>query len=177
MLASRRRTLWDVCPPPVCMVRETHANPSDNFVEGTYLHQQRLSDEWRFKFLCGYPGWPRIPDSQLPEPWSTRWNQFIDVDEWRDDYEDDLVGTYGADLLGYVPALFIPVESFRGSTVLCPREGAGIYYLWQGEASSISNLLPPGYRSGLHKFEGIYAGLQHFINDADWNRLRPVPVL
>jgi hypothetical protein len=102
--------------------------------QGTFGYTPRGLD-----YTCGNPDrvsdWPRIPDSELPEPWSCEWDAFSDSFNW---YEEPYDQVEQGELAGFVPAVFEPQDPHRGDTVLCPPGGAGTYYLWESARSPVS---------------------------------------
>ncbi|KAJ7106928.1 hypothetical protein C8R44DRAFT_941371 [Mycena epipterygia] len=157
-----QRTLWDMCRPP-----------------GTYLYQSRdfqncYKLEGGSSLARALREWPRIPDAHLPEPWSCRWEFFVETDEWYDSDESAakiLVEEYGPALDGFVPAMYVPLRLACGDVVLCPPGCAGTYYLWWTEGRDLNDNLT----GGLQRFSGLYSSVQHFVRTADWNKLEPVP--
>ncbi|KAJ7461149.1 hypothetical protein FB451DRAFT_1181496 [Mycena latifolia] len=117
--------------------------------------------------------WARIPEAQLPEPWSCDWPKFVNCHDWYDGDggQEEVRSAYGPALAGLVPALFVPLGPFRGDTVLCRPGGAGTYYLWWNQHRSDSGLV---WKGAMQRFEGEYASLKHFVRTADWNRLQRV---
>ncbi|KAJ7743376.1 hypothetical protein B0H16DRAFT_1727765 [Mycena metata] len=103
-----RHTLRDMCPP-----------------QGSFMYTQRIFDCAECKYLSD---WPRIPDTQLPEPWSCEWWYYHHCDDWYDGGlgpQATLESMYG--VVGLMPSMFVPFGPHRGDTVLC---AAGTYYLW-----------------------------------------------
>ncbi|KAJ7262873.1 hypothetical protein C8J57DRAFT_1334049 [Mycena rebaudengoi] len=159
-----RRTLLDMCRPP-----------------GTYLYQSRdYQDcsrlESHFSLDRALREWPHIPDSDLPEPWSCRWEYFVETEEWYDSDDsaaDELVRAYGPALDGVVPAMYVPLGHAQGDFVLCPPGGAGTYYLcWADGRDPDNSTMTAGH---LQRFSGLYSSVQDFVSTADWNSLEPVP--
>ncbi|KAJ6557907.1 hypothetical protein B0H19DRAFT_123029 [Mycena capillaripes] len=153
-----KRLLWDMCPP-----------------SGTYLYKTRTFDYQRKgpEVDRALQEWPYIPDTQLPEPWSAKWDWFVETRDWYDDQEGALkilLGMYGPALAGFVPAMHVPIGVVRGDVVLCPPGGAGTYYLWWSEGRDWDYSI----ETDLQQFAGIYASVEHFVRTADWNRLEPV---
>lgn len=85
----------------------------------------------------------------------------------------DRAETYGPELRGFVPALYVPTDPYRGDTVMCPPGGAGTYYVWYNENRDHSGPWGP-WTGNMQRFEGVYASLEHFVRMADWNRLEGV---
>ncbi|KAJ7477438.1 hypothetical protein FB451DRAFT_1557211 [Mycena latifolia] len=154
----QKRTLWDACAPPGTPMFKPRILDHDCLPE----RMQRASE------------WIRIPEAQLPEPWSCDWPKFICCHDWYDgDGGQEEVGSvYGPALAGLVPALFVPLGPLRGDTVLCRPGGAGTYYLWWSQPRSDSGIV---WKGAMQRFEGEYASLEHFVRTADWNRLQRVP--
>ncbi|KAJ7153276.1 hypothetical protein C8R46DRAFT_1119899 [Mycena filopes] len=152
------RTLWDTCPP-----------------KGTFMHKPRVFNRRMPKRLPPAGAtWPRIPDAQLPAPWSCAWEEYIHCSNWYNGNNDDpqalLEDMYG--VANLVPAMFVPLGNYRGDTVLSTTGGAGTYYLWWNEvrAEGLAE-----WEGDLQRFEGTYANLEEFIHRADWNRLETLP--
>ncbi|KAJ6498503.1 hypothetical protein C8R47DRAFT_1212192 [Mycena vitilis] len=166
-----KRTLLDMIRPP-----------------GTYLHEardyndsNRNSKPYGPSLARALREWPRIPDSDLPEPWSCRWEWFEEATDWYyyegvstgESEAEMLVEVYGAALNAFIPAMFVTrsLRGPRGDIVLCPPGFAGTYYLWWNEGRT------PSDTGDLHRFSGVYASVEHFIRTADWNKLEQVPYL
>ncbi|KAJ7464446.1 hypothetical protein FB451DRAFT_1403124 [Mycena latifolia] len=152
-----RRTLWEMCPP-----------------HGTFMYQPRIFDpgwdEREFAASSRVHGWPRIPDTQFPEPWSCDWTQYPHCGDWYDSFgpQETVESMHPRDLVGLVPAMFVPPGPDLGDTVLCPPGGAGTYYLWWNDRRA-SEQAP--WEGDMQRFVGVYASLEHFVRTADWNRL------
>ncbi|KAJ7083248.1 hypothetical protein C8R44DRAFT_894584 [Mycena epipterygia] len=159
-----RRTLWDMFPPL-----------------GTFMYQPRwycekphaTLDELEIESRHRVREWPRIPDAQLPAPWSCDWTQMVEGSKWYDKTQGEAVRYYGSALGGFVPALFHPLGNlgWREDIVLSPPGGAGTYYLWWNECRRDWG----PWNGEMERFEGVYASVEHFIRTADWNRLEWVP--
>ncbi|KAJ7935542.1 hypothetical protein B0H13DRAFT_1948395 [Mycena leptocephala] len=162
---SHRRTLWDMCPPPVRCAPSIDSVLGSRPQQGTFGYTPRqlihcgINDELH----CGSE-WPRILDSELPEPWSCEWDAFTDSFDWYEERQLDLVERYGHAFAGFVPALFVPQDPYRGATVLCPPGGAGTYYLWGSEI----------HQENLDPWTREMQRVEHFVRTADWNRLEEV---
>jgi hypothetical protein len=165
-----------MCPPPVRCAPSIGSVLGSRPQQGTFGYTPRqlkhcgIDDELH----CGSE-WPRILDSELPEPWSCEWDAFIDSFDWYEERQLDLVERYGHAFAGFVPALFVPLDPYRGDTVLCPPGGAGTYYLWWSEIRQLDLALgPSSSASEMQRFHGIFASVEHFVRTADWNRLEEV---
>ncbi|KAF7328876.1 hypothetical protein MVEN_02517300 [Mycena venus] len=150
-----KRTLWDMCPPAATFRHRPrqHRNPFKSGLD------ERIHE------------WPYIPDTQLPEPWSCDWSRFEEsIEDWYDVDQDFVWKEYGRELVGFVPALYVPMSPARGDTVICPPGGAGTYYVWYNEG----RIQDGPWRGEMQRFDGVYASLKHFVQTADWNRLESV---
>lgn len=146
------------------------------------MYQRRQHEEpWDFGTHPIYDGWPRIPDTQLPEPWSCDWSSFAGSLNWYDVQQEIILKQYGRELAGFVPALYVPWCHCIGHTVLSPPGGAGTYHVLYHETPDRDGYLGIGgayyssWMGNMHRFEGAYASLEHFVRTADWNRLEAVP--
>jgi hypothetical protein len=163
-----------MCPPPVCCAPSIDSVLGSRPQQGTFGYRPRDIEYFGISELSEIPRvseWPRIPDSELPEPWSCEWGAFIDSLDWYEEPQPDLVEAYGHALAGFVPALFVYMDDHHGDTLLCPPGGAGPYYLWANEARSESLTRRA---SAMQRFHGVFASLEHFVCTADWNRLEGV---
>ncbi|KAJ7090984.1 hypothetical protein C8R44DRAFT_990589 [Mycena epipterygia] len=161
-LLSSQRTLWDMCYPP-----------------GSYFYTPRGYYQDEYSLEAGpsldraLRDWPCIPDSELPEPWSSKWEHFPFTEDWYETSEytprigaaRTLAVLFGRALKGVVPVMYIPLGDAQGDVVLCTPPGR--YYLWWREARD--------HKLVLQQFSGRYSSVQDFVRNADWNRLEPVP--
>ncbi|KAJ7116651.1 hypothetical protein C8R44DRAFT_739336 [Mycena epipterygia] len=150
--------------------------PSAHTPQGTFMYQPCRHDDP----LIDGPSesyriheWPYIPDTKLPEPWSCDWPRFVASLDWYDVDQETALKQYGPELVGFVPALYVPLGPWRRDTVMCPPGGAGTYYVWYHEDRDQAGPWGP-WMGDMQRFEGVYASLEHFIQMADWNRLEGV---
>ncbi|KAJ7451976.1 hypothetical protein FB451DRAFT_1186018 [Mycena latifolia] len=149
-------------------------------VQGTFMYVPRIHEGYYRRLDEDSPahGWQHIPDVQLPEPWSCKWNEYIATNDWcwGNNIQETAELAYGRDLRAIVPALFVPHDPWRGDTVVCPPGGAGTYYLWWHENRRDNGEWGP-FTGSMQRFQGVYASLEHFIRTADWNKLEGVPYI
>ncbi|KAJ7743852.1 hypothetical protein B0H16DRAFT_1889833 [Mycena metata] len=154
-----KRTLVDVTKP-----------------KGVWMFESRK--DWLTRRTLPAPAhsvtWPQIPDEQLPEPFSCAWHAFPPTDDWYELYsswEDwqsgtqlELLRCWGVPDL--TPVMFMAESQndcqFYIPTVL--RSGK-TYYFWIWVED------PPGWPPILGRFEGTYANVEDFVENADWNRM------
>ncbi|KAJ7652077.1 hypothetical protein DFH06DRAFT_1475445 [Mycena polygramma] len=106
--------------------------------------------------------WPSIPDELLPSPFSCNWHTF-DPTYWQTwEYRGEMLDRW--DVPDLTPVMFMAHRrhdcAFEVPTVL--RAGH-TYYLWKCQMDE--------YNPWLRKFEGTYASMEDFMENADWNRL------
>ncbi|KAJ7040680.1 hypothetical protein C8F04DRAFT_1081734 [Mycena alexandri] len=155
----RKRTLLDMTRP-----------------EGVWTFESRkewLNRGWNYPAPAS---WPRIPDKLLPEPFSCAWHAFSPADDWYEPhskYEDweagpqlGLLRRWGVPDLA--PVMFMAESHFDCMfyipTILRTGE---TYYLWIWlEDPDVYTISPI-----LRKFEGTYASVEDFVENADWNKM------
>ncbi|KAJ7758378.1 hypothetical protein B0H16DRAFT_1720977 [Mycena metata] len=127
--------------------------------KGAFMYRPRIYDRRRHTADSKDPGWTHF---RYSEDW---------YDTSPDGPQQELEDTYG--LVVLIPAMFVPYKPYpcRGDMVLSHPGGAGTYYFWWNPLRMMDDP-EVGF---LHRFEGVYDSLEHFVREADWNRLTDVP--
>ncbi|KAJ6498129.1 hypothetical protein C8R47DRAFT_1212452 [Mycena vitilis] len=147
----QKRTIWDICSPKDTWGHHPRVlRPRHRRGECPHLAERALKE------------WPRIPDAQLPEPWSSSWECWDHVAYWYTQpgsyfsgHEATLYEYHG--VAGLTPVMFMPDGQDRGPVILSAGED---YYFFNHEMDE-----------WLKKFDGTYASAEDFIQNGDWNKM------